>query len=281
MAPKKSTTSSSKSKRAQIDDFMPDPAKPAIPPYLKRLCTASWKWITDREHLKLLVKKLIDAPVIEHLGLNTLFGGLGFFLGIRDVGNTITIDSNKKTIDEDPKRNYDTTYDHLEIWHIWVIADWDEAKKVWIPQAKEDRLRNATFQFSFDKENLNNRYCSVLLTTNDNKSEDDESYDLSAEDAPPTFLAAPPNLRYPWGPAGRDSGINPSLYGRVLPDEEDERKKQKMEKIKPPARGRRPSTEVGPKRQCQQKPTTNGRLDQQDVDPTADGRARPTHQQRS
>lgn len=41
---------------------------------------------------------------------------LASILGIADAGNTISIDSNKKTIDEDSDWNYDATCDRLEIW---------------------------------------------------------------------------------------------------------------------------------------------------------------------
>ncbi|KAI5682242.1 hypothetical protein M9H77_03470 [Catharanthus roseus] len=40
---------------------------------------------------------------------------LSSILGIRNEGNTITIDSNKKTINKDPDWNYEATCDRLEI----------------------------------------------------------------------------------------------------------------------------------------------------------------------
>ncbi|KAI5664397.1 hypothetical protein M9H77_23720 [Catharanthus roseus] len=142
MVPKKSTASSSKSKKALVDDFTPYPTNLAIPLYPESLSTAARKRISEREHLKLIIKISFDAPVIEHLGLANLFGGLGWepllyisgtyypelkvrvvldrvylssILGILDVRNTITVDSNKKTIYEDLNWKYDATCDHLEI----------------------------------------------------------------------------------------------------------------------------------------------------------------------
>lgn len=40
---------------------------------------------------------------------------VGSILGITDKGNTITIESNKKTIDEEPDWNYDPSDDRLKI----------------------------------------------------------------------------------------------------------------------------------------------------------------------
>ncbi|KAI5676756.1 hypothetical protein M9H77_07706 [Catharanthus roseus] len=154
MAPKKSATSSSKAKRARVDDSTPDPSNSSIPLYPKRLSTSARKWISDREHLELIIEKSFDAPVIEHLGLNTLFGGLGWelsyispepiisslsmtsmphvsqnrvrvvlnreclssILGIPGAVNTITVDSNKEIVDEDLDWNYEVTCNRLEIW---------------------------------------------------------------------------------------------------------------------------------------------------------------------
>lgn len=79
MAPKKFTATSSKrantSKRARVDDPSLDPTNLTIPPYPERLSTAARKWVTGREHLKLIIGKAFVEHVIEHLGLNTLFGG--------------------------------------------------------------------------------------------------------------------------------------------------------------------------------------------------------------
>lgn len=35
------------------------------------------KWVTDLDHLKLIVEKAFDEHVIEHLGLTALFDSLG------------------------------------------------------------------------------------------------------------------------------------------------------------------------------------------------------------
>ncbi|KAI5677949.1 hypothetical protein M9H77_08899 [Catharanthus roseus] len=150
MEPKKSTASSSKSKKAWVDDSIPDPTNQTIHPYPDHLSAAAHKWITDREYLKLIIEKFFDAPVVKHLGLALFFfffcegGGRGLgwepllhisknyypklevrialdrkrlssIIGIPDAGNTMTIDSNKKTIDKDPDWNYEATCDYLEI----------------------------------------------------------------------------------------------------------------------------------------------------------------------
>ncbi|KAI5667974.1 hypothetical protein M9H77_17827 [Catharanthus roseus] len=192
MEPIKSTASSSKSKRARVDDSTPDPTNSAIPHYPERLSAAAWKWISDREHLKLIIEKSFDSLVMEHLGLATLFGVKGVrmvldkeclssIIGIPDAENTITVNSNKKTIDESPDWNYETTCNLLKIRphpdkdqkilpfsivsliiHTMCNTGYDTTctyvfhyplilsrifavNKVWIPPAKKDRLRECIY----------------------------------------------------------------------------------------------------------------------------------------
>ncbi|KAI5675900.1 hypothetical protein M9H77_06850 [Catharanthus roseus] len=117
---------------------------------------------------------------------------LASIMGITDAGNTITVDSNEKTIDQDPDWNYEITCDHIEIQtrrgeqRAQTGHSWEEASKVWVPPAEEDRLKKRNYV----------SFCSIKKTTrtsieasssqpDNDESEDDESYDLLAEDAPP------------------------------------------------------------------------------------------------
>ncbi|KAI5676359.1 hypothetical protein M9H77_07309 [Catharanthus roseus] len=136
MAPKKSTTSSSKrsntSKRAWVYDSTPDSTKPTILPHPKRLSVTTRKLVVDRENLKIIVEKDFHELGFEtllhifgdyHPNLvcefytNMLYkmGASASILGIRDEGNTGTVDSNRKTFNKDSDWSYEATCDRLEI----------------------------------------------------------------------------------------------------------------------------------------------------------------------
>ncbi|KAI5649779.1 hypothetical protein M9H77_35784 [Catharanthus roseus] len=64
---------------------------------------------------------------------------------------------------------------------------WDEANKVWIPSAEEDRLQECNYaSFRSIKKTTQTGIGASFSLPDDDKREDDESYDLSVEDAPPT-----------------------------------------------------------------------------------------------
>ncbi|KAI5657880.1 hypothetical protein M9H77_26673 [Catharanthus roseus] len=95
MAPKQSIASSSKSKRAQVDDSIPDPTSSSIPPYLERLFATAQKWIANREHLKLIIEKSFDAPVIT-LRIRCSFGGLErdlFYIFLEPITPSLSVNS--------------------------------------------------------------------------------------------------------------------------------------------------------------------------------------------
>ncbi|KAI5672639.1 hypothetical protein M9H77_13003 [Catharanthus roseus] len=102
------------------------------------LSLAARKWVVDRESLKKIIEKSFDESIIEHFNLEHLFVGLdwdletiistvkGFriiltkehlasILGIEDEGNSVTVDSKKKTIDENPDWSYDVACNRFDI----------------------------------------------------------------------------------------------------------------------------------------------------------------------
>ncbi|KAI5676005.1 hypothetical protein M9H77_06955 [Catharanthus roseus] len=128
----------------------------------QRLSLAAWKWVADRESLKIVIEKLFDESFIKHFKLQCLFGELGWLpfllisgkfyqdlvrkfyanmlhkmdkdleiiistgvriiltreclasiLGTPDEGTSVTVDSNKKTIDENLGWSYNAACDRF------------------------------------------------------------------------------------------------------------------------------------------------------------------------
>ncbi|KAI5653531.1 hypothetical protein M9H77_30718 [Catharanthus roseus] len=120
------------------------------------------------------------TPAASSLGAGNILDTehLATILGIADVGNRATVDSNRKTIGEDPDWNFDEACNcfnirpqamkHHQIIHggdfpyllhralayffgtslfkrgrDLVNCSWDEENQVWIPPSEEDRVRDS------------------------------------------------------------------------------------------------------------------------------------------
>ncbi|KAI5662941.1 hypothetical protein M9H77_22264 [Catharanthus roseus] len=139
MAPKKSVTLSSKSKWARVVGTLPDPNISPYPEYISQMAR---EWVAERASLKIIAPLL---PISGHYnpdlvrefyanmtrktnkdlqtiistvkGVRIILDGkcLASILGIPDNGNSVTVDSNRKTIDEDPDWNFDIACSRFEI----------------------------------------------------------------------------------------------------------------------------------------------------------------------
>ncbi|KAI5650300.1 hypothetical protein M9H77_36305 [Catharanthus roseus] len=228
MAPKKAVAFSSKSKRACVEGTSSDPTPNlfSFPEHLlQQPVNGGLGWvpllhISNEYYPNLLREFYANMTHKTNKDLQTIISTvkgvriildrerLTSILRILDNGNTVTMDSNRKTINEDPDCNFDVAWGRLSevcildiymleklhnkspfslsslIIHTMRNTRFDTTKKrnkVWIPTSEKDRLRDRNpFDFrSIKKTTQTGMGASSSQLLEDDDNEADESYNPS------------------------------------------------------------------------------------------------------